>query len=63
MIEIYYFIKNKEGKWVEAHNVFYDVRKASDFIFMMKSKGACYFAWSCYDPEDNEYLQRMHPRG
>lgn len=60
MIEVTYYIKDKDGKWTEAVNTFAYAKKASDFIFLMKSKGGCYFGWLCTDPEDNEYLNRIH---
>lgn len=58
MIEITYFIKNKNGQWVEGGNAFDDAYKAVRFVHMIRAKGARCIDYSCYDPEDCQVLER-----
>lgn len=59
MITIFYLYFNKtENKMKEASQIFDDVQKAIRFCWSMKKRKMVLDGWSCYDPEDNEILQR-----
>ena len=59
MITIFYLYFSKtENKMKEASQIFDDVQKAIRFCWSMKKRKMVLDGWSCYDPEDNEILQR-----
>ena len=59
MITIFYFYwSKKENKFKEAEQIFYSVQSAIRFCWSMKNRKMVLNGWSCFDLEDNEYMQR-----
>ena len=57
MITIYFYYR-KDGKWEKGQKIMYSVESAIRFCWSMKNRKMILDGWSCYDPEDNEELQR-----
>lgn len=58
MIIVYFFYR-ADNKWKKGQKVFYSTDSASRFCWSMKNRKMILDGWSCYDPEDNVYLQRV----
>ena len=58
MVTVYYrYFSKKTKRWSEYEETFSDPVKALRFIWAMKNREDYYLdGWSCWDPEDNEYL-------
>lgn len=59
MIIVYYFYKDKNGRWLPSEKVFESVTLASRFCYAMKRNSKLILdGWECSDPWDNEEMNR-----